>query len=186
MFNKFNKILIALSLVFMLSNCKTFSGSNTEESSEEEVQQEDFSMDEQPQDQQNFEVLEGEQAANELNEQIQKDIEEVEVPDRVLFAVNSSDLAQEAKDTLKTQSEWLLNDTSIDVMIEGHCDDRGPREYNIALGEKRAAATKNYLISLGVDASRINTVSYGKEKPAFVGSGEEVWSKNRRAVTVLK
>ena len=83
------------------------------------------------------------------------------------------------------QTEWLKSDHALMVVIEGHCDERGTREYNIALGEKRAVAVKKYLVSLGIPSYRIKTVSYGKERPAVVGSNPEAWSKNRRAVTVV-
>lgn len=186
----FRNLLVAFSLIFLLSNCRTVPTEGTQDDmntpTDQPVQQEDYSMDYQPQDPQNFDVLEGEQAATELNQQTQKEIEEVEVPDRVLFDLDSTSLVEEAKATLQTQSEWLMSDPAINITVEGHCDERGTREYNIALGEKRAASVKNYLVSLGVDSSRISTVSYGKERPAFVGTGEEIWSKNRRAVTVVK
>lgn len=92
----------------------------------------------------------------------------------------------DAADTaaLQTQAQWLMRYPAKRATIEGHCDERGTRDYNLALGERRANAAKNYLVSLGVDASRISTVSYGKERPAALGSNEEAWSKNRRAVTV--
>ena len=85
---------------------------------------------------------------------------------------------------LATQAQWLMRYPAKTATIEGHCDERGTREYNLALGERRANAAKTYLASLGVDASRLNTVSYGKERPAAMGSDEASWAKNRRAVTV--
>ncbi len=178
-----NKLLIVFSLVFLLSNCKTVP---TKEVISEEIPQEEFIGDEQPQDVREFEVIPEEGSAEKINEEVQEEIQEVEVPDRVLFDLNKSSLTSDAQSILNTQSEWLQSDESIKVIIEGHCDERGTREYNIALGEKRALAVKNYLISLGVDEDRISSVSYGKEKPAFVGASESVWSKNRRAVTVIK
>ncbi len=124
--------------------------------------------------------------AEALDAQTQKNIEEVEVQDRVLFDYDSSQLNEAAQTVLKTQSEWLKSDNSIKITIEGHCDERGTREYNLALGEKRANAAKNFLVSNGIDASRIKVISYGKERPAFVGAGEEAMAKNRRAVTVVQ
>lgn len=85
---------------------------------------------------------------------------------------------------LQAQARWLLKYPSKRATIEGHCDERGTRDYNIALGDRRANAAKNYLVSLGVDASRLTTISYGKERPVALGSTEEAWAKNRRAVTV--
>ncbi len=95
------------------------------------------------------------------------------------YNVDSSDAA-----ALTAQAQWLLKYPAKRVTIEGHCDERGTREYNLALGERRANAAKNYLVSLGVDAARITTVSYGKERPVALGSDEDAWAKNRRAVTV--
>ena len=113
-------------------------------------------------------------------------MEEIQVEDRVFFDLDSSSLKDNAKKILDNQAAWLKSDPSIKVIIEGHCDERGTREYNIALGERRANATKEYLVSNGVEEFRIKTISYGKERPAFVGRGEEIWSKNRRSVTVIE
>jgi len=108
-----------------------------------------------------------------------------DVGDRVFFALDSSTLSAEAQATLDRQASWLKQFTSVNVVIEGHADERGTREYNIALGERRATAAKNYLVNLGVPASRVSTISYGKERPAVMGSDESAWSQNRRAVTVI-
>jgi peptidoglycan-associated lipoprotein len=107
------------------------------------------------------------------------------VGDRVFFALDSSVISSEAQGTLERQAAWLKQYTNLAVTVEGHCDERGTREYNLALGERRAAAAKNYLVSLGVDASRISTISYGKERPAIIGSDESAWGQNRRAVTIV-
>ncbi len=107
------------------------------------------------------------------------------VSDRVFFALDSSALSGEAQSVLQGQAEWLKANPSIAVTIEGHADERGTREYNLALGERRANAARNYLVSLGVAASRVDTVSYGKERPAVLGSNESSWAQNRRGVTVL-
>ncbi len=107
------------------------------------------------------------------------------VGDRVFFDFNSATLTQEGQDTLKKQADWLKQYSDKRVTVEGHCDERGTREYNLALGERRAAAVKSYLASLGVDASRVNSISYGKEHPEYLGSNEAAWSKNRRGVTVI-
>jgi peptidoglycan-associated lipoprotein len=132
-----------------------------------------------------YEFVENEEEAMELNEEVATEIaEEVEVEDRVFFGLNSSNLNDAAKNVLDGQAEWLKSESAINIIIEGHCDERGTREYNIALGEKRANAARDYLISNGITSDRIKTVSYGKERPALIGAGEEIWSKNRRAVTV--
>jgi peptidoglycan-associated lipoprotein len=108
------------------------------------------------------------------------------VGDRVFFAYDSTDLAPEATDTLTRQVEWLNRYPNLQITIEGHSDERGTREYNIALGDRRATAVKNFLTSAGVPASRINTISYGKERPAVVGSDASSWAQNRRGVTTVQ
>ena len=107
----------------------------------------------------------------------------VNVGDRVFFGYDSSELDSDAQELLQDQVAWLKQYSDVSVTIEGHCDERGTREYNLALGEKRAQAVKNYLISLGVSESRVSTISYGKERPAVIGSNDGAWSQNRRSVT---
>lgn len=106
--------------------------------------------------------------------------------DRVFFEYDSSEITDEARATLAKQAEWLMHYPRVRLSVEGHCDERGTREYNLALGERRANAVKNYLIALGVPASRMRTISYGKERPAVVGNGESTWSQNRRGVLVVQ
>ncbi|MAR57081.1 MAG: peptidoglycan-associated lipoprotein [Rickettsiales bacterium] len=110
---------------------------------------------------------------------------EQNVGDRVFFAYDSSVLSSAAQSTLQRQSSWLNEYPNVNVAIEGHADERGTREYNLALGERRANAARNYLESLGVNPSRMRVVSYGKERPAVLGSDEQAWAQNRRAVTVI-
>ena len=105
------------------------------------------------------------------------------VPDRVFFATNKSDLTTAASATLAKQATYLKANPTLNVVLEGHADERGTREYNLALGERRATAAKNYLISNGIAANRIKVISYGKEKPANPASNALAWSQNRRAVT---
>jgi peptidoglycan-associated lipoprotein len=105
--------------------------------------------------------------------------------DRVYFDTDRFNIDSADQATLQTQAQWLARYPNAQVTIEGHADERGTRDYNLALGERRANAAKNYLASLGVDASRIQTVSYGKERPHALGSTEEAWAQNRRAVTVV-
>ena len=106
--------------------------------------------------------------------------------DRVFFAFDSSALSNNAVEVLQTQVEWLKKNENVDVIVQGYCDERGTREYNLALGERRANAVKQYLISQGIAADRISTISYGKERPAVLGNNEAAWAQNRRAVTVVK
>ena len=106
------------------------------------------------------------------------------VPDRVFFATNESILTTKSRDTLRKQAAWLRENTNVNVVIEGHADERGTREYNLALGERRANAAKDYLMTYGISADRISVISYGKERPVDAGSNPLSWSKNRRSVTV--
>ncbi len=104
--------------------------------------------------------------------------------DRVFFDTDRFNIDAADQATLQAQAQWLMRYPQKRILIEGHCDERGTRDYNLALGERRAQAAKNYLASLGIDASRIETVSHGKEKPAVTGSNPEAWAQNRRAVTI--
>jgi peptidoglycan-associated lipoprotein len=114
----------------------------------------------------------------------QQDLE-ASAGDRVFFAFDRADISPEARQILARQADWLRRYPNVTVTIEGHCDERGTREYNLALGERRAQAAKNVLVASGISASRISTISYGKERPAVVGSSEESYAQNRRAVTVV-
>lgn len=109
----------------------------------------------------------------------------VNVGDRVFFESDSSELSSQARATLDKQSTWLNQYSRYSFTIEGHADERGTREYNIALGARRAQATRDYLISRGVSGQRMRTISYGKERPVAVCNDISCWSQNRRAVTVL-
>ena len=108
------------------------------------------------------------------------------VGDRVFFGFDRYDLTAEAQAQLQKQATWLKTYPQYRFVIEGHCDERGTREYNLALGERRATAVKNYLVALGIDVGRMQTISYGKERPAVLGSDEAAWAQNRRAVIVLQ
>jgi peptidoglycan-associated lipoprotein len=109
----------------------------------------------------------------------------ISVGDRVLFDYDSAKLDSSAKILLDSQSRFLRANSDLNFIVEGHCDERGTREYNLALGEKRASAVRDYLVIQGIDPDRIKVISYGKEKPAVVGSNSMAWSKNRRAVTII-
>ncbi len=108
------------------------------------------------------------------------------VGDRVWFGFDSADVNDEGRATLDKQAAWLKEYGSVSITVEGHCDERGTREYNLALGQKRASSVKKYLVAAGVPASRIETVSYGKERPEATGDSEEAWAQNRRGVSVIK
>ena len=106
------------------------------------------------------------------------------VPDRVFFATNKSKLTTASRETLRKQAAWLRQNSDVTVVVEGHADERGTREYNLALGERRANAAKDYLMTYGISGSRLSVISYGKERPVNSGSNPLAWSQNRRSVTV--
>jgi peptidoglycan-associated lipoprotein len=108
----------------------------------------------------------------------------VDVPDRIFFAYDSYSLTQAAQDTLEKQAKWLKANGSATIAIEGHADERGTREYNLALGDRRANAAKDYLMTQGISSSRVTTISFGKERPVNSGSNKKAWAQNRRSVTV--
>jgi peptidoglycan-associated lipoprotein len=110
----------------------------------------------------------------------------VNVGDRVFFAYDSYTLTPEAISQLELQAQWMRQYPSVNMVIEGHADERGTREYNLALGDRRANAVKNYLVSMGIDPRRVSTISYGKERPEMLGSDAESWAKNRRGVSVVQ
>jgi peptidoglycan-associated lipoprotein len=116
-----------------------------------------------------------------LNERFKREV----TSDTVHFGLDQYDLDGQARAILDSQVRWLVSNPSARVTIEGHCDERGTREYNLALGDRRANAAKNYLAARGVSPSRITTVSYGKERPVALGSDDQSWAANRRAVTIV-
>lgn len=103
----------------------------------------------------------------------------------VYFGFDSSNLGSDAQSTLKANAEFLKSNASVDIQVEGHCDERGGIQYNLALGERRAKAVRDYLVALGVESKRISIISYGKEKPVAFGHEEDAWNKNRRANFVV-
>ena len=105
------------------------------------------------------------------------------VGDRIFFGYDRYDLSPEARSVLEAQAQWLGQYPTLSIAIEGHADERGTREYNLALGERRANSLKNYLVALGVAPNRLNTISYGKERPSIAGANDSSWSQNRRGVT---
>ena len=131
----------------------------------------------------------GKKAADSLKNDVYTGTDTVEylangVPDRVFFATNKFSLTTAARDTLRKQATWLRKNKKVTVTIEGHADERGTREYNLALGERRANAAKDYLMTYGVSGKRLSVISYGKERPVNPASSPLAWSQNRRSVTV--
>lgn len=110
----------------------------------------------------------------------------VNVGDRVFFGFDRYDLTSEARAVLEKQAEWLRRYPHLTISVEGHADERGTREYNLALGDRRANAVKNYLSALGIDTARMTTISFGKERPAVAESNPSAWAQNRRSVTVIE
>ena len=110
---------------------------------------------------------------------------QVSVGDRVYFDTDRYDLRPDARSTLEKQAQWLKQYSNVRIQIEGHADERGTREYNLALGDRRATSVKNYLVALGIPPGRITTISYGKERPVDPRSSEDAWAQNRRGVTVI-
>ncbi|MCP5368030.1 MAG: peptidoglycan-associated lipoprotein Pal [Hyphomicrobiales bacterium] len=109
----------------------------------------------------------------------------VNIGDRVFFDFDKYNLKADARGTLEKQAAWLTKFPAVSIVVEGHCDERGTREYNLALGERRANSVKDYLVALGVAPNRIRTISYGKERPVALGSNEAAWAQNRRGVTLV-
>ncbi|MCJ7420899.1 peptidoglycan-associated lipoprotein Pal [Sphingomicrobium astaxanthinifaciens] len=105
--------------------------------------------------------------------------------DTIYFATDQYNLEMDARATLEAQARWLIDNPTVNASIEGHADERGTREYNLALGERRANAARDYLASMGVPNNRLTVVSWGKERPVALGSNEQAWAQNRRAVTVI-
>jgi peptidoglycan-associated lipoprotein len=114
----------------------------------------------------------------------QQDLE-TSAGNKVYFNTDRSDITPEGRQILQRQADWLKKYPNVTVTVEGHADERGTREYNLALGERRATAVKNVLVALGIPANRVSTISYGKERPAVVGSNEQAWAQNRRDVTIV-
>ena len=110
---------------------------------------------------------------------------QVNVGDRVFFQVDQTTLTPEAQETLRKQAAWLEKYSDVAIQVEGHADERGTREYNISLSARRATATREFLIAQGIDAKRVSSIAFGKERPAATCDAEECWSQNRRAVTVI-
>jgi len=137
-----------------------------------------------------IEVTDNEVQAIEM-EEIELTIEEklaselIDVGDRVFFEYDESTISAENSETLNKQYQFLLKNPNISITITGHCDERGTREYNLALGERRASAVKNYIVSLGIEPSRITVISYGKEKPTVEGHNDWAWAQNRAAITYI-
>ena len=167
MFNK--KVIISITSLFLLASCETATQNALKDSAKKASS-----------------ATAGSKSASIFGSAKQTPADKlIAVGDRVLFDYDSSELSSEAKLTLDKQSRFLRVNSDLTFTIEGHCDERGTREYNLALGEKRATAVRDYLVIEGISPDRIRVISYGKEKPAVVGSNDMSWSKNRRAVTTI-
>ena len=161
----FKKIFMLLFVLTLVSACASTKKTVTEE--------------------EEFDVVETQEQATQINKMNEEVVpsDEISVPNKVYFGFDKYNITKESAKVLDLQAEWLKNNSKINIILEGHCDERGTREYNLALGKRRADAVKNYLVSKGISANRIKTISYGKERPLVIGTGEAVWAKNRVVVT---
>ncbi|MFP4158887.1 MAG: peptidoglycan-associated lipoprotein Pal [Desulfobacterales bacterium] len=156
------------------------SESEDERSEGQRRAEEGSGIDEQELDDQEREAEEESREAEEEEKAKEKEKEKV-LSEKVYFEFDDSSLTREAREVLQRKVKWLRDNPDECIVIEGHCDERGTDEYNLALGSRRAESVKDYMVKAGVDGSQLNTISYGEERPAVDGSGEEAWEKNRRA-----
>jgi peptidoglycan-associated lipoprotein len=172
-------LLAALSMAAFMSGCASNEAVKTEEPIAATTKAEPAVTTAEP-------AKAAEETVKPAEEQGNKAVAAVSAFETVYFDFDKSELRQDARDVLSKNADLILKDQSgAKVKIEGHCDERGSAEYNIALGERRAKSTMQYLVTLGVKADRLSVISYGKEKPAVQGSDEAAWSKNRRAEFVI-
>lgn len=166
-----SKILVLFSTLLLLTACNTAGnlGNSSNDSVKTSSTADRYRIE--SQDLEAFDLINGSNVGARAN-------------DRVFFDYDSAVLNSSSQKTLDRQAKWLNKNSDVQITIEGHCDERGTREYNLALGDRRANATKNYLVSSGVEASRITVVSFGKERPAVAGSNSAAWAENRRSVTI--
>ena len=169
------KFIMAIAALFVASACTTVTDTDSGSGGSGESTKSSSSSSVESSQSKSAEILPGSQADLVSN-----------VGDRVLFEYDSSDLTPEARRTLERQAAWLKRYSNVSITVEGHCDERGTREYNLALGERRATAVSNFLVALGINGARIMTISYGKEKPVALGSNDTAWSQNRRGVTRVR
>ena len=183
-----NIIILILSSLLLIS-CETMNNKEVMDT-KSSTKVENQSISSETESSENTE-LEGEEYLSSIDNpdvQIKDDIlaeKLIEVGDRVFFEYDKTSFKKEGLETLKRQAEFLILNKDIIITIEGHCDERGTREYNLALGERRAFAVKNFLVSLGVAKDRISVISYGKEKPPVVGNNENSWKQSRTAITII-
>ena len=169
-----NKFLLSISILFFVFACSTTPKDTADSSGSGSSESEGVLTETSPDYSNDLTIAPGSQEDLIVN-----------VGDRVFFGYDSAELDADAQELLQDQVSWLKQYPAVSVSIEGHCDERGTREYNLALGEKRAQAVKNYIIGMGVSPDRVSTISYGKERPAVVGSNDGAWAQNRRSVTLV-
>ena len=156
---KYHKLLLVFSAAVFISGCETIGGSSSSSSSPSYAY--------------------GDSKQADLQAYLQN-----EIGDRIYFETNKHNISSAAAFTLESQANWIKSTPGFQLIVEGHCDERGTREYNLALGERRANAAKDYLMTYGISSDRISVLSYGKERPVDSGSNPLSWSKNRRSVSV--
>ena len=190
MINNITKLIVCFFSLTLITACSTINDESSKETTSKEditdssAEASEAATQTNDNDNDNIEVSSQSYETQELlEEKLTKEL--IEVGDRVFFDYDQSSFKAEGKKTLERQAKFLIKNQNITVLIQGHCDERGTREYNLALGERRAANVKNYIVSLGVSAERISIISYGKERPSVIGHNEDSWSQNRTAITVI-
>lgn len=176
-------VMVIFGLVFLTSCAKESVKSESSDLQDTEQVEYDASAAEEEAEATAEEAVEEEEAA--VKEEMQK-AREAFVNEKIHFAFDKSVLTAEAREILRSKAAWLRNNPDSQVVIEGHCDERGTAEYNLALGDRRANSAKDYLVDMGIEASRLETISYGEEQPLDPRSTPEAWEKNRRAEFVIK
>ncbi|MBI1362621.1 MAG: peptidoglycan-associated lipoprotein Pal [Proteobacteria bacterium] len=177
----FKKALVSVASVMVLAACATSPTAHSYKNDYDYVTQEDI----RPMVDESKGVYSSDVVVSDKTKAVRKDFMNA-VGDRVMFDFDSANLSADAQKVLTGIANYILQSGEVDgITVEGHCDERGTREYNLALGDRRAVAVKRFLVGLGVDAAKINTISYGKERPVDNGHNERAWAKNRRSVIVL-
>lgn len=176
--------ILVLSLAAMVSCAKTGPEPGTDDERQQEVSEaedETQGMTEEERSRIEEQELQEERRAEEEARQKAEEEKKEIISEKIYFEFDDASLTSEAREVLQRKVRWLRNNPDACIVIEGHCDERGTDEYNLALGSRRAESVKDYLVKAGVDGSQLSTISYGEERPAEKGSGEEVWQENRRA-----
>ena len=182
---KFFAILISLGLIFFVSCAQKTIKSDTRATQKSSVQDQALLKNEkdlarEKEERIAQERIEEQKRKEQVERQARQAAKKKFITEDIYFAYDSAKLTESARKILKDKAYWLKQNVGVKTIIEGHCDERGTTEYNLALGERRAKAAKSYLINLGISSARLTPISYGEEKPVVLGSGEHIWKQNRR------